>query len=76
VLIKYHGRNEIEVELGDYVYYKTVDGNVHEGTLLKVEHPVWPRNITYVSLLGGGGMKRINTHLIFWFENLIKVRDL
>ena len=40
MLIKYHGRNEIEVELGDYVYYKTVDGNVHEGTLLKVEHPV------------------------------------
>jgi hypothetical protein len=76
VLIKYHGRNEIEVELGDYVYYKTVDGKVHEGTLLKVEHPVWPHNITYLSLLGGEGMKRINTNLIFRFKNLIKVRDL
>jgi hypothetical protein len=76
VLIKYHGRNEIEVELGDYVYYKTVDGKVHEGTLLKVEHPVWPHNITYLSLLGGEGMKRINTNLIFQIKNLIKVRDL
>jgi hypothetical protein len=76
VLIKYHGRNEIEVELGDYVYYKTVDGKVHEGTLLKVEHPMWPHNITYLSLLGGEGMKRINTNLIFRFKNLIKVRDL
>jgi hypothetical protein len=76
VLIKYHGRNEIEVELGDYVYYKTVDGKVHEGTLLKVEHPVWPHNITYLSLLGGEGMKRINTNLIFRIKNLIKVRDL
>jgi len=50
--------------------YQTVDGHVHEGILLKVEHPVFPHNLTYLSLLNGGGMKRINTNLIFKFTKV------
>jgi len=76
VLIQYHGRNETHADIGDYVQYQTVDGHFHEGILLKVEHPAFPHNLTYLSLLEGGGMKRINTHLIFRFKNIIKVRDL
>jgi hypothetical protein len=75
-LIQYHGRNETHADIGDYVQYQTVDGHFHEGILLKVEHPAFPHNLTYLSLLEGGGMKRINTHLIFRFKNIIKVRDL
>jgi hypothetical protein len=76
MLIQYHGRNETHADIGDYVQYQTVDGHFHEGILLKVEHPAFPHNLTYLSLLEGGGMKRINTHLIFRFKNIIKVRDL
>jgi hypothetical protein len=70
MLIQYHGRNETHADLGDYVMYQTVDGHVHEGILLKVEHPVFPHNLTYLSLLNGGGMKRINTNLIFKFTKV------
>jgi hypothetical protein len=70
VLIQYHGRNETHADIGDYVQYQTVDGHFHEGILLKVEHPAFPHNLTYLSLLEGGGMKRINTNLIFRFERM------
>ena len=71
MLIQYHGRNETHADIGDYVQYQTVDGHFHEGILLKVESP-WPHNITYLSLLVGGAMKRINSNLIFKFRTIAK----
>ena len=72
MLIQYHGRNETHADIGDYVRYLTVDGVFHEGILVKVESPAWPHNITYLSLLVGGAMKRINSNLIFKFRTIAK----
>ena len=72
MLIQYHGRNETHADIGDYVRYQTVDGVFHEGILVKVESPAWPHNITYLSLLVGGAMKRINSNLIFKFRTIAK----
>ncbi len=75
MLIRYHGRNETQADVGDYVRYQTVDGVFHEGILVKVESPAWPHNITYLSLLVGGAMKRINSNLIFEFRTIAKLGE-
>lgn len=75
MLIRYHGRNETQADVGDYVRYQTVDGVFHEGILVKVESPAWPHNITYLSLLVGGAMKRINSNLIFEFRTITKLGE-
>jgi hypothetical protein len=68
VRVVYHGHNEIEVEVGSLLRYQAVSGVWGWGVFLGVDCGVWPRNISYVRVLTGSGVDRINSNLIFRME--------
>lgn len=61
----YHGRNEIDLDVGDILRFTDVAGRIRSGILLRVDQPVPPRNLTYFWVLEGGTVSEINTNLIF-----------
>lgn len=70
VRVRYHGHNEIEVEVGDLLRFQTIAGRWRVGLFLGMEVFGWPRNIAYVRVLTESGPKKINSNMIFRMEGL------
>lgn len=70
VRVRYHGHNEIDLEVGDLLRFQTVSGKQSLGMFLGMQIFGWPRNITYVLVLTESGPKKINSNTIFRMERL------
>lgn len=65
MLVRYHGHNEFNAEIGDLLRFMDVTGKIRQGILLEVEEVGFPRNLTYFMVLEGDAVNRVNTNMIF-----------
>lgn len=71
----FHGMSEeeIDVDIGDMIKFIDVGGSHRSGVLCRVEKLGFPRYLTYLYVLEGEKLNKLNTNLVFKCKIISKV---